>query len=160
MTPLVIFSSALAAVTSDKITRELKGKTVCNQEERYEMLRHCRYVDEVLIDAPWIITPEFMEKHQVRATSIRGESLSDPCCNYMQIDFVAHDDAPYGSGDTDDIYKTIKEMGRFVASQRTPGISTSDIIARIVKDYDMYLKRNLNRGYSAKDLNVGFIKVP
>lgn len=77
----------------------------------------------------------------------------------MQIDFVAHDDLPYNSGDMEDIYKPIKEMGRFVATQRTPGVSTSDIIARIVRDYDMYLRRNLARGYTAKDLNVGFIKV-
>ena len=77
----------------------------------------------------------------------------------FQIDFVVHDEVPYGSGDTEDIYKPIKDMGRFVPSQRTPGISTSDIIARIVKDYDLYLKRNFERGYTAKDLNVGFIKV-
>ena len=72
---------------------------------------------------------------------------------------MAHDDVPYGSGDTEDIYKPIKEMGRFVTSQRTPGVSTSDIIARIVKDYDLYLKRNLERGYTTKEMNVGFLKV-
>lgn len=51
-------------------------------------------------------------------------------------------------------------MGRFVAMERTPGISTSDIISRIVRNYDTYLKRNFDKGYTAKDMNVGFIKVP
>ena len=31
-----------------------------------------------------------------------------------QIDFVAHDDLPYGGEDQEDIYKWIKDAGRFV----------------------------------------------
>ena len=77
----------------------------------------------------------------------------------VQIDFVAHDDAPYGGAGTEDIYKDIKAAGKFVATKRTEGISTSDIIARLVRDYDIYVRRNLSRGYSAKDLNVGLFNV-
>jgi len=36
-----------------------------SDEERYEMLRHCRYIDEIITDAPWFVTQEFLDKHKV-----------------------------------------------------------------------------------------------
>nr|XP_008507751.1 PREDICTED: choline-phosphate cytidylyltransferase B isoform X2 [Equus przewalskii] len=84
-------SYLLVGVCSDDLTHKFKGFTVMNEAERYEALRHCRYVDEVIRDAPWTLTPEFLEKHK--------------------IDFVAHDDIPYSSAGSDDVYKHIKEAG-------------------------------------------------
>merc|ERR1712131_62124 len=125
---------------SDEMTHRLKGKTVNTEWERYENLSHCRYVDEIIKDAPWVLTHEFLNKHH--------------------IDFVAHDEAPYTTGNSTDgdIYKWIKDLDRFCATQRTEGVSTSDLITRIIKNYDMYIRRQLSRGIEAKDLNINVFK--
>lgn len=55
-------------------------------------------------------------------------------------------------------YIQVKAVGRFKETKRTEGISTSDIIMRIVKDYNQYVLRNLDRGYSRKELGVSYVK--
>lgn len=46
-----------------------------NEAERYEAVRHCRYVDELLTCAPWTVTQEFLEKHKVTYITILIENL-------------------------------------------------------------------------------------
>ncbi|KAG0267215.1 choline-phosphate cytidylyltransferase [Actinomortierella ambigua] len=128
----------LVGVCDDQATHSRKGKTVMTDKERYESVRHCKWVDEVIEAAPWVINQAFLDKHQ--------------------IDYVAHDDIPYKSVEADDVYAFVKSQGRFLPTQRTDGVSTSDLITRIVKDYDQYLRRNLERGVTAKELGIGFFK--
>ena len=63
-------------VISDSVTHKLKGKTVMNEKERYESLRHCKWVDEVIEDAPWVIDEEFMQKHKVSCVPLPACLLS------------------------------------------------------------------------------------
>lgn len=130
----------LVGCCNDEITHMYKGKTVMTEAERYESLRHCKWVDEVIPDAPWVLTKEFIDKHN--------------------IDFVAHDALPYAdaSGAGNDVYEFVKAIGKFKETKRTDGVSTSEIIMRILKDYNEYVMRNLARGYSRKDLGVSYVK--
>ncbi|KAG2332810.1 hypothetical protein Bca4012_001802 [Brassica carinata] len=130
----------LVGCCNDETTHKYKGRTVMTAEERYESLRHCKWVDEVIPDAPWVINQEFLDNNR--------------------IDYVAHDSLPYAdtSGAGKDVYEFVKKVGRFKETMRTEGISTSDIIMRIVKDYNQYVMRNLDRGYSREDLGVSFVK--
>lgn len=132
-------TTLIVGVSGDQETIAKKGKIVMNEKERTEILKHCKWVDEVICPCPWIINVDFCRKHNIH--------------------YVAHDDAPYTSAGSTDIYAEIKKLGMFKATQRTEGISTSDIILRIIKDYDMYMLRSLQRGYSSKDLGVSKFKV-
>ncbi|CDY65454.1 BnaC03g71920D [Brassica napus] len=131
----------LVGCCNDETTHKYKGRTVMTAEERYESLRHCKWVDEVIPDAPWVINQEFLDNNR--------------------IDYVAHDSLPYAdtSGAGKDVYEFVKKVGRFKETMRTEGISTSDIIMRIVKDYNQYVMRNLDRGYSREDLGEKRLRV-
>jgi choline-phosphate cytidylyltransferase len=143
----------MVGVTGDEETHLRKGLTVLSGAERAESVRHCKWVDEVVPNCPWIVTPEFIEEHK--------------------IDYVAHDDLPYGAAEGDDIYAPIKAQGKFLVTQRTEGVSTTGVITRyvpprtlavpsnvcrIVRDYDRYISRQFKRGASRQELNVSWLK--
>lgn len=86
-----------------------------SSSERYTSVRNCRWVDEVLEDAPWII----------------DQNLIDT----LKVDYVAHDEAPYGEKGSEDIYQFVKDQGKFLPTLRTPGVSTSELLGRIVDQY-------------------------
>ncbi|GAA5931612.1 hypothetical protein JCM10213_003157 [Rhodosporidiobolus nylandii] len=105
----------LVGVCSSSLVREHKSNPVLSSSERYEAMRHVRWVDEVVEDAPWSIDAEFMEK--------------------WQIDYVAHDEEPYVSAGSEDVYSYAKSIGAFLPTKRTNGISTSELLQRIVEGY-------------------------
>lgn len=105
----------LVGVNSDEQVSQHKARTVMNHAERLEAVRHCRWVDEVVEDAPWVIDAAFLEAHQ--------------------IDYVAHDEEAYQSAGYDDVYKFVKDQGKFLPTRRTPGVSTSELIERMVRGY-------------------------
>ncbi|KAF8331566.1 cholinephosphate cytidylyltransferase [Amanita rubescens] len=104
-----------AKLSFPSIVKEHKSRSVMIHQERLEAVRHCRWVDEVIPDAPWVIDNDFIQKHH--------------------IDYVAHDEEPYASAGQADVYYPMKEQGKFLPTRRTPGISTSDLLQRIVSGY-------------------------
>jgi len=105
----------LAGVCADELVAAHKNIPVLKSEERYESVRNCKWVDEVVEDAPWTVTQDFIDKHR--------------------IDYIAHDEEPYQSAGSDDIYKFVKDQGKFLPTRRTSGISTSELLQRIVENY-------------------------
>eukprot|EP01083_Nonionella_stella_P079195 217096_1 len=131
-------SIVVVGVSGDEETIRLKGQTVMNEKERTESIEFCRYVDEVICPCPWIITQPFIDQNS--------------------IDYIAHDGEPYVSANAGDIYNFVKKQGRFIATQRTEGISTTGLINRIVCRYNEFVLRNLKRGVTRKELNVSWTR--
>ena len=128
----------VVGICADKDILENKGSGVMNNEERIEAVRHCRHVDEIYFPAPWVYDLEFLNKNK--------------------FDFIAHDTIPYTVKGVKDSYEQMKINGRFLPTLRTEGVSTSDLLLRILKDKERYYERNLKKGYSRKDLNLTYLE--
>ena len=99
----------LVGVHSDDVLIEHKRKPILTMEERVASVAGCRYVDEVIPDAPWVTDREWIEKHS--------------------IDLVAHG-SDYSQEALNSTHSAPIEMGIFRTVAYTPGISTTEIIRR------------------------------
>ena len=100
----------LVGVHADETVMSYKRRPIFSMEERVTSVAGCRYVDEVVSDAPLTIDRAWIEQHH--------------------IDLVVHGD-DLSSEMEERWYKTPIEMGIYRSVGYTPGISTTDIIARI-----------------------------
>lgn len=54
-------TTLIVGCCSDALTHSYKGQTVLLDTERYAALSHCAHVDEVVENAPWVLTPAFLD---------------------------------------------------------------------------------------------------
>jgi cytidyltransferase-like protein len=100
----------LVGVHADETVESYKRKPILTMEERVASVEGCRYVDEVIPNAPLEITREWIDKHK--------------------IDLIIHGDdvAPEVR---DAWYGVPIEMGIYQSVGYTAGISTTELISRI-----------------------------
>ena len=99
----------LVGINSDEAVQANKRDPILNMEERVASVAGCRYVDEVVPDAPWIMDAAWIEEHK--------------------IDLVVHGD-DYSQDEIAHIYAVPISMGIFRTVSYTPTISTTEIIRR------------------------------
>nr|XP_002129881.1 ethanolamine-phosphate cytidylyltransferase isoform X1 [Ciona intestinalis]XP_026693853.1 ethanolamine-phosphate cytidylyltransferase isoform X1 [Ciona intestinalis]XP_026693854.1 ethanolamine-phosphate cytidylyltransferase isoform X1 [Ciona intestinalis] len=102
----------IVGVHSDEEITKHKGPPVFNQAERYEMVRAIKWVDEVVEGAPYSTTIETLDEYN--------------------CDFGVHGDDISVLADGSDAYKIIKDAGRYREVQRTQGVSTTDVVGRML----------------------------
>lgn len=105
----------IVGVNSDKSITECKGAPLTNDEERLAMVKGCKFVDEVLPDCPYVMSEEYLNW----------------VIKEYNVDYVIHGDDPCIVNGKD-VYETAKKTGKFKSIPRTEGISTTDIVGRMV----------------------------
>lgn len=126
----------VVGVCSDADINKFKGHMIMDERERVETVKHCRWVDDIIFPAPWCPTLEFMDQNK--------------------LDFISHDNIAYDAPGISDVYEPMKKVGRFLPTLRTEGISTSELLTRILKDREEYYERNLKKGISRKQMNLNY----
>ncbi|XP_020580769.1 ethanolamine-phosphate cytidylyltransferase-like isoform X2 [Phalaenopsis equestris] len=106
----------VVGVVSDEEITENKGPPVTAMKERMIMVGAVKWVDEIIPDAPYAINEEFMYK----------------LFNEYRIDYIIHGDDPCLFPDGTDAYAIAKKAGRFKQIKRTEGVSSTDIVGRML----------------------------
>ncbi|EED87956.1 phospholid cytidylyltransferase [Thalassiosira pseudonana CCMP1335] len=105
----------IVGVNSDESITQCKGPPLMNDKERLTMVQGCKFVDEVVPNCPYIMTSEYLEH----------------IFNTYGVDYVVHGDDPC-IVDGKDVYESAKRRGRYRSIPRTEGVSTTDIVGRML----------------------------
>ncbi|ORX41848.1 Nucleotidylyl transferase [Piromyces finnis] len=102
----------VVGVHSDAEIEKNKGPTVLKEKERYAAVRACKWVDEVVEDAPYVTSLEYLDKYN--------------------CDFCVHGDDITTSADGSDCYQAVKDANRYRECKRTQGVSTTELVGRML----------------------------
>ena len=100
----------LVGIHADETVESYKRRPILSMKERIASVEGCRYVDEVVPDAPLEITREWIDKHKIDLI-MHGDDV-DPEVR----------DRWYGVPIEMDIYRSVRY---------TEGISTTELISRV-----------------------------
>ncbi|KAJ9689224.1 hypothetical protein PVL29_014739 [Vitis rotundifolia] len=106
----------VVGVVSDEEIIANKGPPVLSMDERLVLVSGLKWVDEVIANAPYAITEQFM----------------NTLFNEHKIDYIIHGDDPCLLPDGTDAYALAKKAGRYKQIKRTEGVSSTDIVGRIL----------------------------
>ena len=104
----------IIGVISDAEATVYKRKPIYEEEHRYELVESCKYVDQVIRNAPLYITEDFIKQNK--------------------IDFIYHAFSNINdSTKQDDFFKVPRKLGIMKTIPYNSCISTTDIINKIKK---------------------------
>jgi len=116
----------IVGVHSDEAILKNKGPTVMKEEERYKAVAACKWVDEIVKDAPYVTDVKMLE--------------------HYDIDFCVHGDDLVTASDGTDCYAAVKAAGKFKVVKRTSGVSTTDLVGRMLLLTKTHFVKRVNDG--------------
>ncbi|XP_059318143.1 ethanolamine-phosphate cytidylyltransferase-like [Lycium ferocissimum] len=131
----------VVGVVSDEEIVANKGPPVLCMEERVALVSGLKWVDEVIANAPYAITEDFMNR----------------LFTEHKIDYIIHGDDPCLLPDGTDAYALAKQAGRYKQIKRTEGVSSTDIVGRILSSAKSISQDCSNLSLPGKDDNMNHV---
>uniref|UniRef100_A0A2K5LX40 Ethanolamine-phosphate cytidylyltransferase n=2 Tax=Cercopithecinae TaxID=9528 RepID=A0A2K5LX40_CERAT len=124
----------IVGVHTDEEIAKHKGPPVFTQEERYKMVQAIKWVDEVVPAAPYVTTLETLDKYN--------------------CDFCVHGNDITLTVDGRDTYEEVKQAGRYRECRRTQGVSTTDLVGRMLLVTKAHHSSQVSQGKPAPSLGL------
>lgn len=105
--------TVIVGVISDDDAASYKRKTIINEVDRLYCVQSCRYVDETIVNAPLFVCEKFIDTYKI---DLVVHSFVDKKDEKKQEEF----------------FRVPKQLNRYKTLPYANGISTSDIIKRVV----------------------------
>jgi len=102
----------VVGVNSDEEILKNKGPTILTCKERADIIRSCKWVDEVYEGTEYTVTEEILDRYKCQ--------------------FYAHGDDPVYNSEGVDMCALLKEKGRLKIFKRTEGVSTTNIVGKLL----------------------------
>ena len=121
---------------------------IMNIYERVMNVLSCRFVDEVVIGAPWVVTQDLITTLNLHVVASGTNTKMDPTVEAAILVGAANAAAGAGvSGPrlSQQPYAVPKALGIFKEIETTSNLSTEDVVRRLIKNRDDYEKRNAKR---------------
>jgi len=106
----------VVGINTDEEIRKHKGPPIMSEEERIIAVKACKWVDEVVTGVPYVMNDEYLQY----------------IFKEYNIDYVVHGDDPCLLADGTDVFASAKKAGRYMTIKRTEGISTTDLVGRML----------------------------
>lgn len=117
----------IVGVCSDKDIEKHKGVApVLQDDERIKVIESMKWVTSIIKGAPYMLNEEFIK-----------ELMHD-----HDIDYIVHGDDPCLDVNRKNAYEGVKRMGKFKIIKRTEGISSTNIIDRILQKQNCQLQNS------------------
>ena len=102
----------MCGVNSDEDILLNKGPPILNCKERADIIRACKWVDEVYEGTEYVVSIDTLDRYK--------------------CDYYAHGDDPVFGPNGENMCEILSNVGRFKMFKRTEGVSTTDIVGKLL----------------------------